>query len=123
MKSVFLFSFCSIFAFVAYASDKLPKQIHIPTDSKAQYTILSVEKRTNGYVYISSKRVGSSGISYAMRKVDCRKMTFAYVSEGEALEDLKMEKDDGNLGVLVDGSISDYISRYACNYVKLGKPK
>ena len=83
--------------------------IEVPTDSKARYTVLEVRQVDGGLVEIKTLREGPSGSSTATRLVDCSANTFAYT------------EDDGTIvskptfGPLVTGSISYYVSEYACS--------
>ena len=63
-----------------------------------------------------SERIGPSGTSYAIREVNCEANTFRYMGEGDTLEEATNNVDDSaTMSPLVDGSISDYIVKAACN--------
>lgn len=89
--------------------------LSVPSDSKATYLVLSVEKASSkNEVYITTKRTGSSDVSFAKRLVNCQNQTFMYVGDADTLEELQMQNLKGKMGHLVSGSISWYVSQYAC---------
>lgn len=90
--------------------------VPVPTDSKARYTIV-IEDVGHGKsaLAVISKREGPSGTSFAIREVNCITHTFRYLGEGDTLEEAMDNLNDrAKMSALVDGSISDYISRAAC---------
>jgi hypothetical protein len=92
--------------------------LSVPSDPKAQYTVIAVDRvPNNGAVYITTKRVGKSGTSYARRLVNCSKQTFRYVGDADTLKDMKLQDLKGDMGALVNGSISWYASQYACKHI------
>lgn len=88
--------------------------IVVPSDSRAIYAAVNVKKINKNEVEIITRRHGSSGTSYAKRLVNCSSMTFKYLSEGDTLEDLNKPGPISAMSPLVSGSISDVISRWAC---------
>ncbi|HAJ7389262.1 TPA: hypothetical protein HNV44_10255 [Escherichia coli] len=88
-------------------------QISIPTDSKAKYTIL--EQDLNGSMAtITTKREGSSGVSYSKRQYDCSAWTVRYLGSGDTLEGMQSSAPDKNMAPIVDNSIAYYIGQKAC---------
>ncbi|MFY9993638.1 MAG: hypothetical protein WAK61_01420 [Leclercia sp.] len=88
-------------------------QISIPTDSKANYTIL--EQDLNGRMAtITTKREGSSGVSYSKRQYDCSAWTVKYLGSGDTLEGMKSSVPDKNMAPIVDNSIAYYLGQKAC---------
>lgn len=87
--------------------------LHVPSDSKATYTILardtSGKERT-----ITTKRVGSSGTSFSRRLYNCADRTVKYLGTGETLEQMKSSQPDLRMGPIVSGSIADYVGAEAC---------
>ncbi|AZS56804.1 hypothetical protein C5E18_12040 [Pectobacterium parmentieri] len=87
--------------------------ITIPTDSKAQYTIL--EKGSQGGMKtIVTKRVGPSGTSYSKRIYDCKNSTVKYLGDGETLEQMKASSPDPRMSGIVYESIAYYLGVEAC---------
>jgi hypothetical protein len=87
--------------------------IRIPTDSGASYAVLS-RGGTARLPTLTTRRSGSSGVSYAKRQFDCGAHTFAYLGEGEDLSDVQGSTSSSAMSDLVEGSISDYWWHYAC---------
>ncbi|AYL46571.1 hypothetical protein AAH500_001761 [Salmonella enterica] len=88
-------------------------EISVPTDSKASYTIL--EKNLNGSMAtITTKREGSSGVSYSKRLYDCSAWTVKYLGSGDTLERMRSSAPDKNMAPIVDNSIAYYIGQKAC---------
>ena len=99
---------CAIGLTISSATLAKDITIPVPTDSKARYTVLEIRKAEGGLVEIRTRRDGPSGSSTATRRVDCSGKQFAYT------------EDDGSpvtepLTPLVTGSISYYVSEYACS--------
>lgn len=88
-------------------------KISIPTDSKADYTVIS-KGESEGLKTITTKRVGSSGESYSERAYDCAAMTVKYVGSGETLEQMKSSPADRSMSPITPESIADYVGREAC---------
>lgn len=87
--------------------------LRIPTDTKAQYTIL--EKGSQGQMKtIVTKRVGPSGTSYSKRIYDCQNRTVKYLGDGETLKQMKASKPDERMAPIVSESIADYLRIEAC---------
>lgn len=96
-------------------SDLVP--LNVPTDPKARYWVLEVDKAGTGQAHIVTKRVGPSGTSFARRRVDCQQGRFQYVGEGDTLAELENAHRPSPLIKLVEGSISYYVSRFACRAI------
>jgi hypothetical protein len=105
--SVFLFA--TSLAFHASA-----EQVFVPTDPSAKYTVLDITRQPNGLVEITTQRDGKSGTSYSKRLVDCANATFKYLGDGDTVEAMRSSKPDPYMAELVAGSISAYVSEYAC---------
>jgi hypothetical protein len=92
--------------------------LSVPSDPKAQYTVLDVDRApNNGEVYITTQRDGKSGTSYAKRLINCSKQTFRYVGDADTLKEMKSQNLTGEMGALVNGSISWHASQYACKHL------
>ena len=94
----------------------LAKSVRVPTDPNVTYDIQILDTGTGSdAVAVLSKRVGSSGTSFALREVNCLNLTFRYMSEGDTMEQLKANiRDDAKMTQLLEGSISYYIALAAC---------
>lgn len=93
------------------------ESVNVPSDSSANYGIVV---RDVGFgreaLIVISKRDGSSGTSYSIREVNCNNQTFRYMGEGDTLEEAMDSLDDkSKMSPLVEGSISYYIVRAACD--------
>jgi len=95
----------------------------VPSDPAANYFVLSIEKAVNkNEVYITTKRTGVSGTSFAKRLVNCQNQTYRYVGDADTLEEIQTQNLKSEMGGLIDGSISWYVSQYACKNQKINKP-
>jgi hypothetical protein len=92
----------------ATGAPSLPR-ISVSSDPSAEYLLVELSGPKNARVIVS-KRIGSSGTSYAKRLVDCSSMTFKYLGEGSTLEALRSSRPDDRMGDLVDGSISYFVA-------------
>lgn len=90
------------------------RQIIVPSDAKAKYFVYDLAKRDDGMVEISTRREGPSGTSYTVRLVQCSPLRFATLADGETREGL-VRATSPDFSELVTGSISDVVSRYACD--------
>lgn len=117
---IFILSLCLINSDEAASeTSNLNERIQVPSDSRASYFLIKLAARKSGDLEITTKRLGPSGTSYSVRLVRCSPLSFGYIADGESVETLKRDEAP-KLSSLVGGSISDVISRYACN--KAGKP-
>ncbi|AMY68204.1 hypothetical protein [Frigidibacter mobilis] len=88
-------------------------EVKVASDPQARYFAYDLTRRDDGLVEVSTRRVGPSGTSFAIRLVQCDPLMFAYLAEADTKSDLRRSAVPA-FSVLVDGSISDVISRYAC---------
>ena len=103
----------AILAVVAMPVLAAETPLSVPTDPKAQYSVL--ERDTKGKERkITTKRVGPSGTSYSQRLVNCSAGTFKYLGDGETLAAMKASKPDANMSPTTQGSISYYVATEAC---------
>lgn len=87
--------------------------MRIPSDSKANYTV--IEKNSRGdFRTIITKREGVSGVSYSERLYDCSKGFVKYLGTGDTLEQMKSSSADPDMTPIVDQSIAFYIGQEAC---------
>ena len=98
-------------------------QIPVPSDSNATYTLIKLQ-RIKGNLLVVSKRVGTSGTSFSSREVDCSNSVFRYLGEGDTIREMedntlyRFKHNPNKMGLLITGSISAYISTFACSHVK-----
>lgn len=97
--------------------DPLPvAEISVPTDARAEYHLISKAERTDGFLEVVTRRDGPSGRSYSRRIIDCDAMTFAYAGEGDSWAEFSSaSKTPDKQAVLTPGSISTYVSVFACS--------
>ena len=93
------------------------ENVAVPSDPKAKYTLLEAKERGDSLVEILTRRVGPSGISYSKRLTNCGNATFKYIAEGNTLDTMKPKTYSNPMGPLTFGSISMYVSAYACEKV------
>jgi hypothetical protein len=91
------------------------QEVRVPSDPGARYWVLDVAKVDGDLATITTKRQGKSGTSFARRLVDCHRYVFKYIGDADTLEEMNQQNLQSDWGALVNGSISDYFSRYACN--------
>jgi hypothetical protein len=90
-------------------------KINVPSDPDAIYLDYGTVKQDNGFVQVWSHRSSSSGLSNAVRVVDCNLKTFEYIHDAdEGPEEFPIENAVQPSASLVDGSISYWVSGYAC---------
>jgi hypothetical protein len=106
------FIFCILYVQAHAATVTFPAPVAVPSDPNAIYTIISAKKEGNGRAKIVTRREGASGVSFSERLVDCKNSMFKYTAEGDSLNAMKKKQEE--MGPLVQGSISYYISAYAC---------
>ena len=113
LSSIFAFGcFCFTYPFAANAFET----VSVPTDAKASYVMKIIDvglgKNT---LAVLTRRVGSSGTSWAIREVNCSSQKFRYMGEGDTLDEVIASIDDrGKMSGLVTGSISYHIVQAAC---------
>ncbi|MDU5454474.1 MAG: hypothetical protein E6095_13215 [Pseudescherichia vulneris] len=109
MKKLLLLSF-TMFSFSAIAG---AYQIQVPTDSKATYTVL--DKKSQGSLRtITTKREGSSGVTFSQRIYNCEANEVKYLGSGDSLEEMNNSNPDPNMSPIVSESIAYYLGREAC---------
>lgn len=87
--------------------------LSIPTDAKANYTILEVGGEWPNRTIVT-KRVGPSGTSYSKRLYNCSNNTVKYLGSGDTHADMAKSKADPKMAPIIPQSIADYVGRRAC---------
>ena len=85
----------------------------IPSDKKAIYKILEINKERNNSTIVT-KRVGQSFTSFSKRLYNCQKRTVKYLGSGSSLIEMNLSKPDSKMGNIVNRSIAFYIFHHAC---------
>jgi len=89
------------------------RELAIPTDAKAKYTILEISGKWP-HRTIVTKRVGSSGTSYSERIYNCSNSTVKYLGSGDTPVEMRRSNPDPKMAPIVQQSIADYVGRQAC---------
>ncbi|MCW0398757.1 hypothetical protein NB688_000571 [Xanthomonas sacchari] len=90
-----------------------PELLHVPSDIKAKYLVLSVEGAWPNRIIVT-KRSGPSGTSYSKRLYSCSSKRVKYLGTGDTPGQMQSSKPDPNMTTIVPGSIADYVGRRAC---------
>lgn len=89
--------------------------IPVPSDPSAKYQMIDLVRMKNRNLEVTTRRDGTSGVSYARREVDCNRMRFRYLGDSSTLEGVRIGLvDPGPMGPLTERSISTYVSEFAC---------
>jgi hypothetical protein len=88
-------------------------KIEVWSDPKATYTDEGSGTLPNGNIWITTRRDGPSGVSFARREIDCKAGEFRYTQEGDTLEGMS-DDAPSDMAPLTEGSISTLVSDYAC---------
>jgi hypothetical protein len=89
--------------------------IPVASDPRASYSLLHWSAMQNGHREALTRRDGPSGTSYARREIDCERMRFRYLGEGDTREEAEADAPNrGEMAELVHGSISREVSEYVC---------
>ncbi len=93
-------------------------ELAIPSDPHARYEVLAVGIY-GGHKTLLTKRNGPSGSSFSEILIDCKNQKFAYMREGETLNELMADPQMPTSGWsrLVPNSIKDYQFRYTCGSI------
>lgn len=97
-------------SFTSFAAEK---NLAVPTDAKAKYTILEIGGKWPDRTIVT-KRVGSSGTSFSKRIYNCSNNTVKYLGSGDTLIDMGKSNPDPKMAPVVPQSIADYVGRQAC---------
>lgn len=89
------------------------RDLDIPTDAKAKYTILAIGGKWPDRTIVT-RRIGSSGTSYSKRIYNCSNNTVKYLGSGDTLVEMGRSHPDPKMVPIVQQSIADYVGRQAC---------
>lgn len=101
--------------FVCAAALATEQKINVPSDSDAEYSIVSVE--VSGPVRVAIvKRAERDSVSYSKREYDCAKLTTRSMGTGSKLENLAIAKPDSSVTRIARGAVTQYVGPAVCNY-------
>ena len=103
----------ALFALACAPAFAVDLPLSVPSDSKAKYTVLQKGASGNNRT-ITTKREGSSGVSYSKRLYNCSESTVKYLGSGDTMEQMKASKPDPGMAPIVPGSIAYYVGAEAC---------
>lgn len=112
-KILFVFSYFLFFTISQAKANAGEVRIFIPSDSKANYSVVSQEGPASMPI-LTTKRFGSSGISFSRRVFDCKNRKTRYLATGDTLIQMERSSPDPNFSPVVNGSIAYYQYLYAC---------
>lgn len=103
--------------------DAKSERIKVPSDAAARYFLVSLERRQDGDIEITTRREGKSGTSYSARQVDCSTGRFAYLADGDSWDEFSRSRKTGAAGLapLTYGSVSYWIGLRACGTLPIAK--
>jgi len=112
MKKVIAFILLIFPVGISLASEKLI----IPSDAKASYEVLLLEKPSATERILATKRTGPTGlVDYSKIRINCTASTFQGLGEGETLEAMNNHKPTKEGLPVIEGSIKFYQVKYACS--------
>jgi hypothetical protein len=88
----------------------------VASDPKARYCWSNITAdQLTGKLTVTTRRLGPSGESWAVREVDCTSLTFRYIGEGDTLAAAKRRNTAGaRMASITPGSISAETVIAAC---------
>jgi hypothetical protein len=89
------------------------KTLIVPSDSKAQYSVLEKDGVGDDRTIIT-KRTGSSGTSYSKRLYNCANSSVMYLGTGDSMAEMESSKPDPGMSPIVERSIAYYVGIEAC---------
>ena len=99
---------------VSFGDGKADILVPVPADPKASYVLVSLESRGGGFREIVTRRHAPDGVRFARHLVQCAPMLAGYVAEGPSEASVRKERPAPAMGVVVAGSITDAIAKFAC---------
>ena len=89
--------------------------IAVPSDPNANYFLISRSAMANGNLEVITRRVGSSGESFARREVNCSDGTVRYIGEGDTLAEAREDAPNpGEMTVPLGESITGVVTAFIC---------
>ncbi len=95
------------------AKESGERPLSVPSDPKAQYTVLDVSGEWPDRVIVT-RRVGPSGVSFSKRIYDCSNHTVKYLGDGDTLAEMEASTPDERMAPIVPEAIAGYVGREAC---------
>lgn len=89
--------------------------IDVPTDRRAKYTAMSIDRSRHGMAVIVTRRDGTGGVSFVRRDCSCLVGRYRILGDGNSICDAMRDQFPGeDYSQLTDGSISTYVCTFAC---------
>jgi hypothetical protein len=88
--------------------------LSIPSDPGVKYYVLNKEG-TKDMPILVTKRIGSSGTSYAKRIFDCKNKTTKYLGDGDTIAEMNNSSPSPSMGGIYPQSIAWYQWNHVCN--------
>jgi hypothetical protein len=88
--------------------------LSIPSDPGTKYYVIGKEGSTDMPILIT-KRIGSSGTSYAKRVFDCQNQTTKYLGDGDSMAEMNSSSPSPRMGDIYPQSIAWYQWNHVCN--------
>ncbi|MEC7291501.1 MAG: hypothetical protein VXW22_15565 [Pseudomonadota bacterium] len=96
-------------------SGKQLTRIVVPSDPSAKYWYFDLNRLGGGKIHVSTKRIGSSGTSYAKRVIDCDRSQWSYLKDADSWSEfINQSSMSIRWGPFVDGSISFWVAYETC---------
>lgn len=92
--------------------------IEVPSDTRAFYQLVDWSRMANGNREVITSRLGSSGVSYARREVDCANWEARYLGQGATLEKASAPSHAADMTPLAERTVSADIASFACSLSK-----
>jgi len=89
-------------------------RLSIPSDSGASYYVIKKEGSKDMPILIT-KRIGSSGTTYAKRIFDCQNKTTKYLGDGDSIAAMNRSSPSPRMGGIILQSIAWYQWNHVCN--------
>lgn len=110
----------ALLAAVVVSQYAVAENIPVESDPRAKYSVVEIVGSPEK-LFVTSKRVGPSGTSFAKREVNCLTRQFMYLAEGDTWDEFKSSKPAPNTKMtnLTKRSISSHVSAFACKKVNV----
>lgn len=95
------------------SSTATSQALNVPSDPTGTFTVIS-KSMDRGLAVITTKRSGSSGVTWSKRAYDCGNGMVMYLGTGGSYAEMAASMPDPSMAPIVSGSIADYVGREAC---------
>lgn len=102
------------FDFPPHISELTP--VAVPSDTNARYWTFNLHWATSSDIVVDTRRINSAGqVSYARRLIGCSRSRFSYLRDADNYDAFKTQEDlPVEFGRIIDGSISYWVAKSAC---------